>query len=316
MEPQYNRIAVYGHRGWASSKIIEALAASKAPIKVLYRPGSDVSGLPPHVSKEEVDVDDQAALVAALQNIDIVISLVGHEGVSRQHAFVKAIPHTKVQLFSPSDLAARYDEQGNRVPVNMKKLEVEVAAKVAGIATTVVVTGNFAEFALNTLAMGVDLAKNRIILSGNSGKESLNLCTRNYVGAAYASIFSSTPISDLKNRVIGLSELKATGDDIIASFELKHGKKPEIFKHSSKKVEDEFEYAISNGIPFSLAWYCRKIWGNGQLETMIGTDIWEVPGYSKVSLDDLIVEGKIGAYREMPPPVLEYFDATFCNDER
>lgn len=200
--------------------------------------------------------------------------------------------------------------------------------------------------------MGVDLAKNRIILSGNSGKESLNLwyvrllvhghnplfsslsvkykfgrqvthslfppnlSTRNYVGAAYASIFSSTPISGLKNRVIGLSELKATGDDIIASFELKHGKKPEIFKHSSKKVEDEFEYAISNGIPFSLAWYCRKIWGNGQLETMIGTDIWEVPGYSKVSLDDLIVEGKIGAYREMPPPVLEYFDATFCNDER
>ncbi|KAH8661798.1 NmrA-like family-domain-containing protein [Ilyonectria robusta] len=316
MEPQYNRIAVYGHRGWASSKILEALAASKAPIKVLYRPGSDVSGLPPHVSKEEVDVEDQAALVAALQTIDIVISLVGHEGVSRQHAFVKAIPHTKVQLFSPSDLAARYDEQGNRVPVNKSKLEVEVAAKEAGIPITVVLTGNFAEFALNTLAMGVDLVKNRIIFSANSGEESLNLCTRNYVGAAYASIFSSTPISDLKTGVIGLSELKATGNDITASFELKHGNKPEIFKHSSKKVEDEFEYAISNSIPFSLAWYCRKIWGAGQLETMTGTDIWEVPGYAKVSLEDLIVRGKIGAYREMPPPVVEYFDATFCNDER
>lgn len=73
MEPHYNRIAVYGHRGWASSRIVEALATSKAPIKVLYRPGSDVSGLPPHVSKEEVDVNDQAALIAALQNIDIVM---------------------------------------------------------------------------------------------------------------------------------------------------------------------------------------------------------------------------------------------------
>ncbi|KAF7550753.1 hypothetical protein G7Z17_g5506 [Cylindrodendrum hubeiense] len=316
MEPQYNRIAIYGHRGWASSKIVEALAATKAPIKILYRPGSDVSGLPPNVSKEEVDVEDVTAVIAALKDIDIVISLVGHEGVSRQHAFVKAIPHTKVQLFSPSDLAARYDEQGNRVPVNRKKLEVETAAKEAGIPITVVLTGNFAEFALNTMAMGVDIAKNRITFSANSAEESLNLCTRSYVGAAYASIFSSTPISELKDRVIGLTELEATGNDLAAAFEVKHGKKPEIFKHSSNKVDDEFEHTVSNGIPFALAWYCRKIWGAGQLEQMMGTDIWEVPGYSKISLTDLIVGGKIGAYRDMPPPVSEYFDTTFCNDER
>ena len=74
----------------------------------------------------------------------------GHEGVERQHAFVKAIPHTNVQLFSPSDLAARYDEQGLKIPVNKAKDRVERAAKEAGIPTTVVLTGNFAEFALNT----------------------------------------------------------------------------------------------------------------------------------------------------------------------
>lgn len=74
----------------------------------------------------------------------------GQEGVERQHAFVKAIPHTNVQLFSPSDLAARYDEQGLKIPVNKAKDRVERAAKEAGIPTTVVLTGNFAEFALNT----------------------------------------------------------------------------------------------------------------------------------------------------------------------
>lgn len=69
----FNRIAVYGHRGWGSSSIVDALIASGAPVKVLYRHGSDISSLPGHVTKVEVDVDDEAALIDALQNIDIVV---------------------------------------------------------------------------------------------------------------------------------------------------------------------------------------------------------------------------------------------------
>lgn len=74
----------------------------------------------------------------------------GHEGVESQHALVKAIPYTQVQLFAPSDLAARYDGQGLQIPVNKAKDEVERAAAEAGIPITVVLPGNFAEFALNT----------------------------------------------------------------------------------------------------------------------------------------------------------------------
>ena len=69
----YNRIAVYGHRGWASSAIVDSLAASGAPIKVFYRAGSDVSHLPSNITQIEVDVEDQSALVAALHDIDIVM---------------------------------------------------------------------------------------------------------------------------------------------------------------------------------------------------------------------------------------------------
>lgn len=68
-----NRIAVYGHRGWGSSRIVEALIASGAPIKVLYRPGSDVSSLPASTAKVEVDVNDEKALVEALRDIEIVM---------------------------------------------------------------------------------------------------------------------------------------------------------------------------------------------------------------------------------------------------
>jgi uncharacterized protein YbjT (DUF2867 family) len=61
------------------------------------------------------------------------------------------LKRSTVKLFSPSDLAARYDEQGNTaIPVNKAKAEVERAAVQAGIPITVVLPGNFAEFALNT----------------------------------------------------------------------------------------------------------------------------------------------------------------------
>ena len=44
---------------------------------------------------------------------------------------------------------------------------------------------------------------------------------------------------------------------------------------------------------------------------MIGGDVWEVKDYAKATLQDLIVEGRLEAYREMPPQVPAYFNATF-----
>jgi hypothetical protein len=63
---------------------------------------------------------------------------------------VNAIPKTTVRLFVPSKLASQYDEQGNRIKVNREKIEVEEAAQQAGVPVTLVLPGNFAEFALST----------------------------------------------------------------------------------------------------------------------------------------------------------------------
>ncbi|KAI4593974.1 hypothetical protein KJ359_008762 [Pestalotiopsis sp. 9143b] len=308
----YNRIAVYGHRGWASSAIVDSLATSGAPVTVLYRPGSDASGVAGAVKPIEVDVEDEGALVAALQDIDIVISLVGHEGVTKQHGFVKAIPKTNVKLFVPSDLAARYDEQGLRIGVNGAKAAVESAAKEASIPTTIVLPGNFAEFALGTLAMGVDCVGNRLVFSGKSADKPLNVCTRRYVSAAYASLFATTPIEELQNRVIGLSELRPTGNALALALEKRHGKAPQITTHLLEKINDKIEDELRVGSPFALAWYCRKTWGSGQQAEMIGTDVWEVPGYAPASLEELVVEGQLEPYRELPPPVTDLFSKTFA----
>ncbi|EXF84449.1 hypothetical protein CFIO01_02764 [Colletotrichum fioriniae PJ7] len=309
--PSFNRIAIYGHRGWASSKITEALIASGAPIRIIYRPGSDISSLPASVTTVEVDVSDDEALVDALHDIDIVISLVGHEGVERQHAFIKAIPKTQVKLFSPSELAGRYDEQGLKIVVNKTKRQVEEASIVAGIPTTMVLLGNFAEFALNTPGMGIDLPGNRIVYSGNSAKEVVDLCTRNYVAAAYSAIFTSTPIAQLQNRSISISELKVTGENVATMLERKHGALPRLSSLSLDRVNAEVEEGLKSGSLFTLAWYCRKIWGTGQQAKMVGADIWEVDEYKKATLEDLIVDGKLEAYRQLPPQVTEYFQSTF-----
>ncbi|KAH6897398.1 hypothetical protein B0T10DRAFT_544727 [Thelonectria olida] len=311
-----NRIAVISHRGWLSSAIVEALAAACTHLKVLYRPGSDISGLPANVTAVEVDLEDHGSLVAAFQDINIVVSLCGHGGVARQQAFVKAIQRSPVQLFSPSDFAARYDEQGLRIPVNKNKDDVERAAHEAGIPTTVVLPGNLAEFALNTRAMGVDLAENKLIFMGNSAEEQINLCTRPYVAAAFASIFAHTPISQLKNRAIGLSELRVTGKELAEVLEKKHGKPPTIFRQGLSKVNEQVETLLRDGSPFALAWYCRKIWGTGQQVEMVGEDIWEVPNFHKATLEDLIVGGKLGQYRAMPAQIDEFFRGTFFDSEQ
>ncbi len=69
----FNRIAVYGHRGWASAAIVKVLANSGAPIRVLHQPTSDTSMLPANISTSSVDVDDQKSVIEGLKDIDIVM---------------------------------------------------------------------------------------------------------------------------------------------------------------------------------------------------------------------------------------------------
>ncbi|KAF7671036.1 hypothetical protein GT037_010817 [Alternaria burnsii] len=302
----FNRIAVYGHRGFVGSRVVPALIASGAPITVLHRSSSDTSNLPDHVRKIEVDVLDEDALVNALQDIDIVISLVGDEGTDRQYGFVKAIPRTNVQLFSPSDFCLRYSEQGMRIPCMVAKAKVEQASKDAGIPTTVIHAGNFAEFTLNTMAVGIDLHGNKIVHTGNSAHEKVTMCTRNYVAAAYVDIFTSRPISTIQNRTITLSELAPTGMDIAAVMKQKNGADPLIETRSLEDVDRTIEDHISKQSNLAVPSYCRKMWGSGEMIKMLPDELWEIKDYKKATLEDLVLDEKVGSYRVLPDFIVDY----------
>ncbi|KAM3546140.1 hypothetical protein ARSEF1564_001039, partial [Beauveria bassiana] len=304
----YNRIAVYGHRGRFSSKILSALIASGAPITVLHRPGSDVSSLPSHVPKIEVNVLDEDALVAALQDIDIVLSLVGDEGIDRELGLVRAIPRTGVKLFVPSDLGLQYDQEALAIPVLQKKANVLETARQANIPFTVILIANFAEFTLGSIVMGVDVEGNRLLYTGNAATEKASMCTVDYVAAAYVSIFTTNPVSEISNRAIGLVELAPTGQEISAALEKRHGRKPDIFTQSTEQVTAEFLARLDSDLSaLAPAWYWRKLWGTGDLTRLLGSDIWHVPNVRKATLDDLIVKGEVDTYRDLSQvlPILE-----------
>lgn len=135
--------------------------------------------------------------------------------------------------------------------------------------------------------------------------------TRDYVAAAYAAIFAKTPVSQLCDRSIGLTELSPTGEEIAKALEEKNGSPARIFQHSLEKVDNEISGCLQSGSPFALAWYCRKIWGSGKQADMVGSDIWHVGGRRKAGIRELIADGQLGSYRDMPPQVDEYFESTF-----
>jgi len=128
--------------------------------------------------------------------------------------------------------------------------------------------------------------------------------TRNYVAAGYASIFASTPIAQLQNHVICLSELQPTGEDIAAAMGKKYGAPPAITVESLEDVTESFNAALEHGKILALAMYLRIAWAAGwEVRSMEGLEMWNVPGYRKVTLEELIVDGKLERYKELPPPV-------------
>jgi len=128
--------------------------------------------------------------------------------------------------------------------------------------------------------------------------------TRSYVAAGYASIFASTPISQLQHRVLCLSELQPIGEEIAAAMEKNHGTPPTVSQESLDDVTESFNAALEHGTPLALAMYLRIAWATGwEVRSMEGLEMWDVLGYRKATLAELIVDGKLERCKELPPPV-------------
>lgn len=121
----------------------------------------------------------------------------------------------------------------------------------------------------------------------------------------------TTPIRTLHNRTIGLSEFRSTGTEIATALQKKHGVAPQIFQHSLAEVDSQIDECVQLGKPLGLGWYCRRRWGAGDCVDALGGDVWDGDReVEKRSLEDLIVRGELGLYRELPREILELLDKT------
>lgn len=135
--------------------------------------------------------------------------------------------------------------------------------------------------------------------------------TRKYIAAAYAAIFTKTPISQLQNRSIGLSEFIVTGSDVAAALERKHGTPPQIFRASVERVTKEIEARLQKDDVSAISLAYRLPWATGKHLELVGTDVWDVAGYQKTTLDKVVVEGDLEPFKAFPPQFAALMETTF-----
>lgn len=135
--------------------------------------------------------------------------------------------------------------------------------------------------------------------------------TRSYVAAAYASIFASTPISQLKDQDLALCELRPTGTEIAEALAQRFGAAPLSRSESEEHIVQALDEGVKTANLFALGLYCRKIWANGEQAKMIGDDVWDVKNYSKATVSSLIAESKLKPYRAIPAEVRGFFTTLF-----
>ncbi|KNE67032.1 hypothetical protein AMAG_12109 [Allomyces macrogynus ATCC 38327] len=238
-----------------------------------------------HVKVLYLDLNDVAALTAALHGVDILISTVGVPGILDQIAWIPAIKAAGVKLFVPSDfgILSTATERKTAPSLLETKYQVEEALTAGNVLHTMFIHGGFVECCLDSPFMGIDVKNNTLNLVGDARTHSITLSSTKYVGAGYASILATTPVDQLVGRTIALAEVVANGDQIIVALTKKHGGvTPKVTVQSLHDVDAEI--ATSD---FALAPLLRKKWGTDAFT--VGSDVWEVPDYERSTIEELIL---------------------------
>ncbi|KAH7095778.1 hypothetical protein FB567DRAFT_513359 [Paraphoma chrysanthemicola] len=291
----FNKIAIIGHRGWVAGPIVRALAAASrdTPVRILHRSQSSTDDLPDNTETVPFSWENESSITAGLKGVDVLLSLIGHEGLHYQNKLIGPIKKAGVKLFAPSDLALPYtSEERATVEVPRSKEELEHEMKENGVPYVTILSGNFDSFALDSPYMGVDLPNNRIVHTGDSRNNATYLCSREYVAAAYVSLFLQTKPQELAGRTIGLNELRPTGADVENVMAERAGKPPRV---AYETVEAMRIKARDQG---DLAALVRKKMGDGTHG--VGNDIWEVEGYKKKTIEDLLLHGALDKKQYAP----------------
>ncbi|RKO91458.1 hypothetical protein BDK51DRAFT_23926 [Blyttiomyces helicus] len=290
----FNRLAIIGYTGWAAEPITKAFINAGVPVKLLNRVGStaDPSKFPTdakNVTTAQFDYDDEASIVKAFEDIDIVISLVSGPGLASQIKLAPALAKSpSVKLFVPSELGGDYDrELARNIEIVEVKFKVQDALKKERVPFVLVPIGGFAEFVFSIPFLGINLATNEIELADGSQSNTLAVSSVAYTAAGFLSLFATTPPAQLAGRHIWLIERRVSGDEIVAA--LKKTAEPKV---TVRPLEEVRGVIAQGGYP-GLAALVRTQWAEGGHAA--GADVWEVVGYERATVEDWVGGRRLGA---------------------
>ncbi|KAF3062066.1 Isoflavone reductase like protein IRL [Daldinia childiae] len=169
-----------------------------------------------------------ASLESALKGQDVVISMLGYDGIHLQKTIIDAAIKAGVKRFIPSEFGSRtYDDKvRDAVPIFGGKRQIVeyLKANEGKISWTAVINGALFDLGLKVGFLGFDLQSHRAKLfdAGTVPFGATNLHTISH--ALFSLLSSPSNFADLQNKYIHIASHMTTQQEILAALEKITGK--------------------------------------------------------------------------------------------
>lgn len=205
-----------GAAGNLGAVVLQELLASDFNVKVLRREGSKTT-FPEGVAVIDADFSSKKSLVAALQDVDAVVSTITNLAALSQHIVIDAAIEAGVQRFIPSDFGANPDHPVSRhLPIFADKIKIQEylieKSKTTAITWTSVATNPFLDWGLEFgFLLGARDGKLRIVGTGDDkfSATALDSIARSVVGILHHP-------DETRNRTVFIDDIKISQNRILA----------------------------------------------------------------------------------------------------
>ncbi|KKY20109.1 putative oxidoreductase [Phaeomoniella chlamydospora] len=285
----FKTIAVAGATGNVGPATVDALLDAGFNVVVLTRIGS--TSTPPTgagVTVKPVDYTSQDSLVAALQGVQGVVSLLGGPGFALQNALVDASVKAGVLRFIPSEFGSdTLHPKTAAFPVFAEKIKTHkylehVVGENKAFSCTGILTGPFTDFGFK-VGLLADVKKRSISLV-DGGDKPFSSTPIPEVAKAIVGVFRNPEAT--KNKDIYVQSYVLTQNQILRLCEKVTGSKWSVENEDSKELEAKGWAELEREKPdpmFSLVSFLRAAIFDGEH----GSDFTDKKGNDLVGLKEL-----------------------------
>ncbi|KAF2655833.1 NAD(P)-binding protein [Lophiostoma macrostomum CBS 122681] len=243
-------IVVFGASGNIGAAIVPSLLSAGLSVTVATRPGSSAS----FSSGVKVATTDysQESLTSLLQNIDAVVSVVGPQGYTSQHAIIDAATVSGVKYFIPSEFGLDYTDPRifNILPLFKVKNEVLEHLKrkeKEGLSWTGIVTGLWLDWGLPFGMFDVDLNAHKATIwdGGNTKFRVANV--RDIAEAVTSLVLNPQVRQQASNTIVHISSLETTQNEVLEAAEKATGAKFDVTHIESQTVWSDLQDKAARG---------------------------------------------------------------------